>query len=163
MNRRDFLRMSKISASSFKTVWHRGRLPFRLADSQGRYRDYTIDEVYLMRLAVGLNRHGIPLTSACDMVRRDWGSAQKCLDLLDGKEESPVLKYLVVEYFPSAMHGYEWRPVVLDGHYLDFREAKQVAELMVEQPSHNSAETRVVVAEIIHVEKDPKSWGESDA
>lgn len=61
------------------------------------------------------------------------------------------LNYLVIEYFPQAMHHDKLTPARIDGHY-DRREmAEEVAALWAENPKH--MESRIVVVEVQHEAK----------
>jgi len=71
------------------------------------------------------------------------------------------LKYIVLEYFPHAMDGFELRPARIDGHYRDRDDAENVAVWWAEEPHHK--ETRVVVCEVVMEAKKPRHWTKRDA
>lgn len=72
-----------------------------------------------------------------------------------------ALKYLVIEYLPHIMDGHDPRPVRIDGHYSDKKDAEEIAALWAENPMHK--ESRIVVAEIQHQAKAPAHWLERRA
>jgi hypothetical protein len=66
------------------------------------------------------------------------------------------LRFIVVEYVPSAMDGEELRPARIDGHYAKMADAKDVADWWAESPMHQ--QSRIVVAEVRLEVKKPKEW-----
>jgi len=71
------------------------------------------------------------------------------------------LIYLVIEYFPTAMHPDKLIPGRIDGHNARREMAEEVAALWAENPKHK--ESRIVVAEVQHEAKSPAHWLEQSA
>lgn len=73
-------------------------------------------------------------------------------------------RYLVVEYFPVLLDGRAdlrtAQPARMDGHYAYREDAEGVAELWAESPLHEGS--RIVVAEVVTVHKDPAHWSRDD-
>lgn len=69
------------------------------------------------------------------------------------------MKYLVLEYLPHTMDGFDTATVRIDGHY-DAREwAGAHARLWAEKPMHT--ESRIVVVEVVSEIKRPRHWPEA--
>lgn len=75
--------------------------------------------------------------------------------------KSNGLNFLVIEYIPDLMDGEKETAARIDGHYRHREDAVSVAEWWAENPKH--PESRIVVAEVRDVMKNPKQWGEVDA
>lgn len=77
-------------------------------------------------------------------------------DFLEGSKMK--LKFIVMEYIPSAMDENTLCPARIDGHYLEKADAEGVAAWWAENPMHE--ESRIVVAEIVAQPKKPRSWAD---
>lgn len=66
------------------------------------------------------------------------------------------LKFIVVEYIPSAMEPEALCPARIDGHYADREMAEDVAAWWAENPMHE--QSRIVVAEVVAETKKPREW-----
>lgn len=67
------------------------------------------------------------------------------------------LKFIVVEYIPSAMQRLDALcPARIDGHYASRVDAESVALWWAENPMHE--QSRIIVAEILAETKRPKEW-----
>lgn len=64
--------------------------------------------------------------------------------------------YLIVEYAPTLLDNDEFRPVRMDGHYAEKKDAEAIANGWAEESSHK--ETRIVVVEVVAEAKQPEFW-----
>ena len=64
------------------------------------------------------------------------------------------LKFIVIEYIPSAMQLEALCPARIDGHYAGRSDAESVAAWWAENPMNNRS--RIVVAEIVAETKKPR-------
>ena len=67
-----------------------------------------------------------------------------------------TLRFMAIEYLPHAMHQENVSPVRIDGHYRQFEDAKDIAEMWAENPGH--PETRIAVASVEFEAKQPERW-----
>lgn len=70
------------------------------------------------------------------------------------------LKFIVVEYIPSAMEAEALCPARIDGHYADRADAEGVAAWWAENPMHE--QSRIVVAEVVAETKKPREWVDAE-
>lgn len=68
------------------------------------------------------------------------------------------LKFIVIEYIPSATGDEADWATRIDGHYLKKADAEHVAAWWADEPMHE--QSRIVVAEIVAETKKPRDWAD---